>query len=59
MNIWILLKAQTQWHPPLTVVWWYQDRVALHQVIFNNHGHTQVGSCQGPQDTDRRRRHGQ
>lgn len=30
--------------------------MALHQVIFNNHSHTQIGSCQGPQHTDRTRK---
>lgn len=41
-----------QCHRPVVVVWTYQDRVVLHQIIFNNDGHTQVGSCQRPQHTE-------
>lgn len=47
-----------QSYSPVVVDWRYQDKVALHQIIFNNHGHTQVGSCQRPQHTDARRKSG-
>lgn len=38
------------------MLWSYYNSVALHQVIFDNHCHTQICSGQRPQHTDTRRK---
>lgn len=49
----VLIKNQSYW--PLAVLWSYDDSVAVHQVIFNNHCHTQVCRSQRPQHADTKR----